>query len=409
LTSTQGETQGHLWEAPVKLHQSAKLDQQVASRNVYSLEVTAMSNQTAVQLWEQLFQSMAKAVDATLIDPEYDDSADETRLRVALARAGWSEAEIEARINFHKTENARAPVTSPGVAPQVETQFDHLCDDVEAAMDRLGFDSHARVARGVEPRIGPHAAMTNVVMTDQSIVTVGSFLFRFCGLVARAFARTLLLDPGLWENQGYRDTTARELLRSAPMHAIYWLQIFISYAVTGTHFLVPFRPANKHEVLLFEQVARAMEIFAISHEYGHHHHGHGRQLGDDPKREELDADQFALRIGYEVERTPLIIPNPYLSSGAGGVVLLMALDTLGKFRGTITGAGIPSHGTHPTATERLSRFDSVALLDAVEFAQLKGFRTASARILASVDAELSDLLSALPADVRDGLRNLAYR
>jgi hypothetical protein len=82
---------------------------------------------------------------------------------------------------------------------------------------------------------------------------------------------------------------------------------------------------KKHELLLFEQVARAMEIFAIVHEYGHHHHGHGPRLEDNPKQEEFDADQFALRIGYEVERVPLICPNPYLSSGAGGVVLLMAL------------------------------------------------------------------------------------
>jgi hypothetical protein len=53
----------------------------------------------------------------------------------------------------------------------------------------------------------------------------------------------------------------------------------MSYAVTGTNILVPFRPATKVEVLLFEQIARAMEIFAIAHEYGHHHHAHGRRLG----------------------------------------------------------------------------------------------------------------------------------
>lgn len=48
----------------------------------------------------------------------------------------------------------------------------------------------------------------------------------------------------------------------------------------------------------------------------------------DPHKEEFEADQFALRICYEVERYPLIFVNPYLASGAGGVILLTALQAL---------------------------------------------------------------------------------
>jgi len=55
-------------------------------------------------------------------------------------------------------------------------------------------------------------------------------------------------------------------------------------------------------LLLFEQVAQSMEVFAIAHEYGHHHFDHGRQIGRDPHQEEIDADKFALRISYEIER-----------------------------------------------------------------------------------------------------------
>ena len=90
--------------------------------------------------------------------------------------------------------------------------------------------------------------------------------------------------------------------------------------------------------MLFEQVARAMEIFAIAHEYGHHHLGHGSQIDGDPMQEEFEADQFALKISYEVEQKPFLFDNPYLSSGAGGVVLLLALATLRKFEETLRGA-----------------------------------------------------------------------
>lgn len=364
-------------------------------------------NEAAVQLWEQLFARMAEAEHAAIVDPEHDHKADEARMRSGLAEADWSQSEIEARVEFQRAELAGAPVTSPGVAPHVENLFGRLCDDVETAMDRLRLNSHARVARGVEPRIGPHAAMTNVIMADQSIVTVGSFLFRFCGLVARAFARTLLLNPWLWESPNYSEATARSLLRSNSTLTTYWLHIFVSYAATGTHIMAPYRPANRSELLLFEQVARAMEIFATAHEYGHHHHSHGRRLEDDSKREEFDADQFALRISYEVERNPLILPNLYLSSGAGGVVLLLALETLRKSRELITGARSEPSDTHPTIVERLARFDSVAILKPSEFAALKGFRTASTRLMAGVDAELSDLFHSLPSDLINRLRRFA--
>jgi hypothetical protein len=282
-----------------------------------------------------------------------------------------------------------------------------LCDDIEAAMVRLRLDSHARIARGIEPRTGPYAAKTNVIMTDQSIVTVGSFLFRFCGLVARAFTRTLHLNPHLWERPGFSQAAGRTLLRAAPEVTSYWLHIFVSYAITGTHIMAPYRPAAEHELVLFEQVARAMEIFAIAHEYGHHHHDHGRRLEDDPKREEFEADQFALKISYEVETKPLLVWNPYLSSGAGGLVLLLALGILRKCSEVITGVDAEPSDTHPTIPERLARFDTVAVLKPTEFAVLKSFRTVSTRIMTCVDSELSLMIKSLEPSLRDQLRTLA--
>ncbi len=91
-------------------------------------------------------------------------------------------------------ERTIAPVTSPGVNPFVEIHLARLSDYVEAGMDRLKMKSHAKVARGVEPRAWASASKINVIMTDESIVTVSAFFFRFCGLVARAFIRSIWME-----------------------------------------------------------------------------------------------------------------------------------------------------------------------------------------------------------------------
>jgi hypothetical protein len=97
----------------------------------------ARRNEAATQLWTQLFATMAKAEDAALIDVEYDEREHTDRLSEGLAQAGWSEREIQLRVDSYREQVAGAPITSPGVNPHVEVMFGRLCDDIEAAMDRL--------------------------------------------------------------------------------------------------------------------------------------------------------------------------------------------------------------------------------------------------------------------------------
>jgi hypothetical protein len=137
------------------------------------------SNLSAKELWEQVFANLAKGESATLLDAEYDRSEDEAKMLAGLKDAGWSERHIQERLEIGRADFANAPVTSPGVNPAVEAHFARLCDDVEAAMDRLKLDTYTKVARGVEPRGWAYASKVNVIMTDESIVTVSAFLFRF--------------------------------------------------------------------------------------------------------------------------------------------------------------------------------------------------------------------------------------
>ena len=326
----------------------------------------------------------------------YDPQERGNYLRQGLKEAGWSDQEIERRIEIHQQQIDSAPVTSPGINPHSEYLFNLLCNDIEAAMTRLGLDSHQKSARGVEPRLGPSAALTNVIMTDEGIVTVGTHLFRFCGLVARAFARTLRLNPWLWEPDSYSDEAGMSLLRKNPNILIYWIEIYLSYAVTGTHIGVPFKPASKDEALLFEQIARSMEIFSIAHEYGHHHLQHGKDIEADAFREEFQADQFALKVCYEVEKRPLIASNPYLPSGAGGVIILLALETLRDVQGLLERKSKSFPATHPEVAERIAKFDSVAVLKPREFDALKGFRVASERLLRLTNLAVLETLKGMP-------------
>ncbi|GES47178.1 hypothetical protein RsS62_64300 [Rhizobium dioscoreae] len=361
----------------------------------------AKKNESARELWEQVLSRLAAEPDATMWDPNYDDAADRERMRDAYAKAGWSLKEIEERDILQEELISNAPVTSPGVNRHVEGMLARLCDDVEAAMDRLKMDSHAKVARGVEPRSGPFVSMINVIMTDESIVTVGSFLFRFCGVVAKAFTRTLQINPFFWESTGYSSQAAQRYLRENPEILRYWMEIYVSFAITGTNAWVPFRPARRTELILFEQIARAMELFGIAHEYGHHSYQHGRDIGSDPHQEEFQADQFALKVSYEIEMRPLLAENPYLSSGAGGVILLAALDTLRSI-GAVTDDKKNSHlDSHPPTGSRIERFDSVAIMRPEEFAALKNFRVVSARIMSAVELELLDSMQGLNPHLRD--------
>ncbi len=231
-------------------------------------------------------------------------------------------------------------------------------------MERLDLDAHDRVARGIEPRLGPYAAKTNVIMTDESIVTVGAHMFRFCGLVSKAFVRTLNINPFFWESHGLERHAAISILKKNPSVLKYWMELYFSYIATGTNIMVEFLPSTKYEVVLCEQVARAMELFSIAHEYGHHHLNHGKQIADNSFHEEFEADQFPLRVCYEVERKPVIMPNPYLSSGAGGVILLSALHTLRRLTAIIERNTKKMRDTHPHVATRIERYDAVSCTQA---------------------------------------------
>ena len=70
-------------------------------------------NDTASDLWAQIFSRDASAPYATVIDPEYDEADEEPALREGLRDAGWNDQEIQSFVEAHLERKATAPTTSP--------------------------------------------------------------------------------------------------------------------------------------------------------------------------------------------------------------------------------------------------------------------------------------------------------
>lgn len=177
----------------------------------------------------------------------------------------------------------------------------------------------------------------------------------------------------------------------------------MSFTVSGIDATVPLEPATPVELPLVEQVAHAMDIFVVAHGSGHHDLGHGRDVDADAQAEEYEADQLALRICRPIgehDRTPLW--NPYLASGSGAVIVLKALEALRRVEHLLV-APMPPVGTHPTADERVARFDSVAAIQPGSFRVLKGFRTAGLGVMEAAGAVLDGYVAAMAEEDRKQL------
>jgi hypothetical protein len=240
-----------------------------------------------------------------------------------------------------------------GVAKLAESALHRLSSAISGAVKKIQKNEADAPHFAVEPKAGPFVSTVNVMMTDESIVTMGAHFTRYCGLIARAYIRTVNLNP-FATGVDFDESEIRAQLKRRPDLLYYWWRVFSSYAFFGTHVLTPFRPSTKDEIILVSQMAFAMEIFALAHEYAHHALKHGRTAGnpEQARQEEFEADQYALKVCEAVEEAERYqwlkgaeLPNPYLSTGAGGVLLLGSLEIFRKVKGTVYGN--IAYDTHP--------------------------------------------------------------
>ncbi|HWL04164.1 MAG TPA: hypothetical protein VNQ99_04395 [Xanthobacteraceae bacterium] len=347
-------------------------------------------NDAARDLWAQIFERVAADPNATLHEPDEESEAAQRELTAkALKEAGWSEAEIARRNEAERFHGELESVNSPGVGSGLEFKLKFLSDRVRKAISKAGETSHERVEIAIDPKAGVSASLTNVIMTDQSILSVSSFLFRWCGLVARAYTRTLYADIAHWTSKRSDSAIDRERLLKHPDLVLYWFRIFVSFSGTGTHVLVPFRPSSPTEFHLFEQVAWSMEYFTVAHEFGHHVLGH-RSTDDDPMMQEFQADAFAVKVCEQFELEPFpLLPNPYTRTGAGASLMLLALEILRAFEEPV-GDGTAVVDTHPSPSDRIAKISTRNLMQPKQLEMDQEFNGTVVRIMSAVAAVMRD-------------------
>lgn len=110
---------------------------------------------------------------------------------------------------------------------------------------------------------------------------------------------------------------------------------------------------------------RAVEIFALAHEYGHHAMRHGVTDSSDQVVdalvEEHQADLFARSVSMAIGSRE-VPPNFYAMSGTGGVIILVALELVKRAKAVLeTGQDYfePS-ASHPSLRDRVAH---IARLD----------------------------------------------
>ena len=347
-------------------------------------------NDAARDLWAQIFERAAADPNATMHETDEEGEAAQREITIqALMEAGWSEEQIVRRNETDSLHGKLENVNSPGVGPGLEFRLKFLSDRVRAVISETGETSHEKVEIAIDPKTGVSASLTNVIMTDQGILSVSSFLFRWCGLVARAYTRTLFSDIAHWTSKQYDPATDQKILLKHPNLVLYWFRIFVSFSGTGTHILVPYRPSSPSEFHLFEQVAWGMEYFTIAHEFGHHVLRH-RRLDDDPTMQEFQADAFAAKVCEQLEFEPFpLLSNPYMRTGAGGSLMLLTLDILNSFQDPGSHSA-PDTETHPAARIRVAKISARNLMRPKQLEMDQEFNGTVSRIMSAVAAVMRE-------------------
>lgn len=247
--------------------------------------------------------------------------------------------------------------------------LDRLIREIEDACLEHGVPTHAGVAYGNDAILGLGIGQRAVLETEASIIDVSVHFLSFINQLSRLLSCTIPYRQ-IDEDQVFigRDLPAlRDILRHDTDLAHDWSEALTSFAAVGVQPQTPNTPLNDAQNAIRTMLLRAIELFAIGHEYGHHSMKHGRVTSSDEAAIDAFQDEFAadlfgrgcsMAICSKEEEE-----NFYAVSGAGGVLILGALDLIRRVRAVLeTGQDEPQpRSHHPPYAARVS---NLAKLDA---------------------------------------------
>jgi hypothetical protein len=303
-----------------------------------------------------------------ILDEQLKWMEENAELVLAIAR-GSAGAQDDAQAVLEEYKKALLS-TSPGSSyDDVNGRqiIECVIREIEQACHDHQIPIRSGVAYGISPEMGLLIAQRPVMQTASSIIDVTVPFLTFCNLVTKALAQSLpqaALENG--QVQVSNDPAAvRARLQSSPALVTEWNRIFGSYAELGwpPHGVHLISDMTTQVVRL--QLLRAVELFALAHEYGHHvmQHGVTDSSADipDPFIEEHQADLFARGASMAIgSREP--VPNLYAMFGVGAVVILGALDLVRRATALLESGSDqpPPRERHPPFRDRVK---VIALLD----------------------------------------------
>jgi hypothetical protein len=259
--------------------------------------------------------------------------------------------------------------------PTTHFLIGRMIGEIEKACISEGIPIGDGVVYGTSPRVGVEAGSRHVLGTDASIITINGPLISFCSVASKLLAITMVSVPLSMPNgtQAIEVTFTEQAIRQHLARRTnlikYWMLFIDSYARTGNH--TNFLPLQNFRGHLGPQryaLLRAMEIFAVAHEYGHHisHRGTTSSETTSFVENELEADIFAAKISVAIanRNDPIVVADIYTYSGAGGVLMLGMLDLVNRAKVTLESGSdqIPESLTHPRLHRRLNEIDTISEL-----------------------------------------------
>ncbi|UPJ41794.1 hypothetical protein IVB40_31685 [Bradyrhizobium sp. 40] len=198
----------------------------------------------------------------------------------ALRMGGKAPALIE----LYKTTIKRTPVGSPLDDLHARTILKGIIDRVEEVCKALKVQIRSGVVFGIAPEMGVVATQTSVMMTDVSILSFSLHFVTFCNLISKVLARTLIHEPGHVSPEPqvkvcFDPMQIRARLQASPELQAEWASILIHFASFGAPGRTTPAPERAGQLTQF-LILKAMEEFAVAHEYGHHVFAHGLPEGN---------------------------------------------------------------------------------------------------------------------------------
>jgi len=304
------------------------------------------------------FVSITKSEFLAWADANYDEL-----IKLAI-NSGSSPEDAPANVAKYLEDVRGAPELSKHDDVNVNMIMRRVLSEIEDACRTFDIPTRGGVVFGASPVLGQEPRLSPVSLAEGfSIINVSISFIPFCDLIATLLAQTLVCDPSRQIISDDPDEVKARLATN-PELVQRWLR---TLAFCATHDWHP----PKEDISLTEmesytriRLLRAIELFALGHEYGHHvlEHGiHGSTEGiSDSISAEHDADFIAQGVSKIIglKEEP---PNDYAIAGVGAVVILGALQLVHRAKRMLEANDdtLPTSTSHPTFADRIAHIGTV--------------------------------------------------